>query len=148
VVIEEGLAPDTCATEIIVLNNPDGIMEGDTTICSGDCASISVFFPSGVAPYMYQVDDGFTTNIYTAATAFDTFSVCPLFSTTYTLVSITDAFGCTVSGQFNSVDIDVTPGVTASITQNGNQLCANPPNQNYQLEIVTTLNCKVRNVLR
>lgn len=132
VVIEIGQDPDTCTAEIIVFDNPDGVMEGDTTICSGDCAPISVFFSSGTPPYTYQVDDGFITNIYTASTSFDTFSVCPLFSTTYTLLTITDGFGCTVTGQFNEVTIDVQPGVSASITQNGNQLCANPPNQNYQ----------------
>jgi|GEM_PF-5287311 len=132
IVLQNGQAPDTCTAEVIVLDNPDGIMQGDTSICSGDCASISVLFSSGTPPFTYQVDDGLFTNIYSSTTSFDTFTVCPLFSTTYTLLSITDAFGCTVSGQFNSVDIDVVPGVSASITQNGNMLCANPPNQNYQ----------------
>jgi len=132
VVLELGMAPDTCTAEIIVFDNPDGIMEGDTTICSGDCAPITVLFSSGTPPFTYQVDDGFFINVYSSSTSFDTFSVCPQFSTTYTLLSITDAFGCTVSGQFNDVTIDVVSGVSASITQNGDMLCANPPNQNYQ----------------
>ncbi len=132
IVLQSGLAPDTCTAEIIVLDNPDGIMSGDTTICSGDCTPIMVLFSSGTPPFTYQVDDGEFTNIYSSSSAFDTFYVCPLFSTTYTLLSITDGFGCTVSGQFNDVNITVVPGVTASITQNGNMLCANPPNQNYE----------------
>jgi hypothetical protein len=61
VVIEFGMAPDTCTAEIIVFDNPDGIMEGDTTICSGDCAPISVIFSSGTPPFTYQVDDGFSS---------------------------------------------------------------------------------------
>jgi hypothetical protein len=132
IVLQNGQAPDTCTAEIIVLDNPDGIMEGDTTICSGDCAPISVLFSSGTPPFTYQVDDGQFTNIYSSSTSFDTFSVCPLFSTTYTLLSITDGFGCTVNGQFNDVNITVVQGVSASITQNGAMLCANPPNQNYE----------------
>jgi hypothetical protein len=130
--LELGMAPDTCTAEIIVFDNPDGIMEGDTTICSGDCAPISVLFSSGTPPFTYQVDDRFFINVYSSSTSFDTFFVCPQVSTTYTLLSITDAFGCTVSGQFNDVTIDVVSGVSASITQNGDMLCANPPNQNYQ----------------
>jgi len=132
IVLQVGLEPDTCTAEIIVFDNPDGLMEGDTTICSGDCTPITVLFTSGTAPFTYQVDDGQFTNIYSSSTNFDTFLVCPLFSTTYTLLTITDAFGCTVSGQFNEVNIDVVPGVSASISQTGNQLCANPPNANYQ----------------
>ncbi|HJW27675.1 MAG TPA: hypothetical protein VJ508_00320 [Saprospiraceae bacterium] len=132
IVQESGQVPDTCTAEVIVFPNPDGLIEGDTTLCSGDCAPLVVQFFAGQPPFAYQVDDGTFTNFYTSSGLNDTISVCPLFTTTYTLISITDAFGCTANGPFNSSTINVNPGIMGSVTQVGNFLCANPPNQNYQ----------------
>lgn len=127
-----GMAPDTCAVDVLVNPFPDGVIEGDTTICSGTCAPLVTTFLSGAPPFTYQIDDGEFVNFYNSTDPVDSIPVCPSFSTTYTLVSITDGNGCSSPGPFNAVDVNVTPGINATITQTGNVLCANPPGQNYQ----------------
>jgi hypothetical protein len=132
IVTEPGMDPDTCSIEIVVASNPDGVLDGDTTICAGHCTSLITQFLSGTPPFAYSIDDGFIVNFYTSDGMADTIEVCPPFTTTYTLNTITDTNGCINQGELNSVDVNVAAGIEASITQTGNTLCANPPGQNYQ----------------
>ncbi len=132
IIVQLGQAPDTCYAFVEVNPIPDGTIEHDTMICPGDCAFLIVYFFSGTPPFVYQVDDGFNSNIYTSSGFSDTIIVCPPVTTTYTLAAITSGGNCQSSGPFNSATVTVLPGVTASVTQTGNMLCANPPNQNYQ----------------
>jgi hypothetical protein len=133
VIIEEpGLMPDTCEVLVEVHALPDGIIGNDTTICSGSCVPLYINFSAGTPPFVYQVDDGFITNFYTSFGFSDTILICPIFTTSYTLAAITDGNNCQNPGPLNSVTVVVQPSVTASITQSGNMLCANPPNQNYE----------------
>lgn len=132
IVTESGMSPDTCVATVNVHPLPDGLIQGDTIICSGTCASLITQFFAGTPPFTYQLDDGNFVNFFTSFNLADTIPVCPAVTTTYTLVSITDANQCNAQGPFNEVTITVTAGISASITQNGNTLCANPPGQNYQ----------------
>jgi len=147
IVIPPGTAPDTCTVFVEVSPAPDGEITDDTEICLPQCATLTVNFFSGTPPFIYQVDDGSSITFYTSSGFTDNIIVCPLATTTYTLAAITDGSNCTTTGPFNSVTVLVQQGVTATVTQIGNMLCANPPNLNYEWwdcgynQILSTAQC-------
>ena len=94
-------------------------ISGTTNICVGRSASLSVAL-TGVAPWSVVYTDGtsnFTINGIASSPA--TFTVSPIISTTYSLVSVTDS-GCgagTVSGTA-SVTVNPIPGNPATYGNN------------------------------
>ncbi|MBN2698195.1 MAG: PKD domain-containing protein [Bacteroidales bacterium] len=84
-------ASDTITTQVNPL--PVAEISGDNIICPGDLTDLVVTVTTGAGPFEVTVDNGVgTLSPYNSA---DPIPVSPLFNTTYTLVSVTDANGCT-----------------------------------------------------
>jgi hypothetical protein len=81
--------------QVIVVPHPD-LQTTNSTICQGDCDTISVLASGGTAPYTYLWADNSTASSTV---------VCPPVSTCY-MINVTDANGCT---SIDSVCITVNP---------------------------------------
>ena len=88
-------------------------LTGTYNICSGTSTSIGVTITGGISPYTVVYSDG--TNNYTVSNyqSGDNITVSPLVSTTYTLVSVTDANSMTGTGNSGTAVIQV--GATPAI---------------------------------
>ncbi len=100
---------DAVATVTVTVNDcntcPNDIaatLAGDASVCADDTASdLTVTIAgSGVGPYTIVYNDGTTDITVTNYNSGDAIAVAPADDTTYTMVSVTDANGCTgtVSG--------------------------------------------------
>ncbi|MFI0491056.1 T9SS sorting signal type C domain-containing protein, partial [Flavobacterium sp.] len=79
---------------VIISNTMAAIISGTTAICSGSSTNLQVAITGGISPYTVIYTDGisnYTVNNYTAGSSV---TVSPTLSTTYTLVSVTSAGGC------------------------------------------------------
>ncbi|MBI5218985.1 MAG: T9SS type A sorting domain-containing protein, partial [Bacteroidia bacterium] len=93
---------DACGTGISasvdVTENPlptgSTQITGPTAICIGDTTEITLSF-TGVAPWSFVGDDGSGQQTFIGIPAQFIFNVNPDLTTTYTIVSVTDATGCT-----------------------------------------------------
>jgi hypothetical protein len=105
------------ATSVVTVNSPaSAALSGTASVCSGNAAIISVDLLSSVTPYDITYTDGVTPVTVTGITSTQyTFSVSPTATVTYTLVSVTDAGGCTgvVSGSA-VLTVFQTPTATVS----------------------------------
>jgi hypothetical protein len=110
------------ATAVISVTCPaiNGALTGGATICSGNSANISVSISGGVAPYSVVLNNGGGSHVGTSPL---TFTVSPSSTTTYSVSSATDAYGCpaTVTG---SATIMVSQ-VSSAITPSPAAVCAN-----------------------
>lgn len=109
-----GCSRDTIFT-LTTTPPPSGSIDGDATICEGDCTQIT-FTLSGTGPFTVNLRNE-STGLLEAVPAVqngDTFQVCPPTTTTYTLESVTDANNpaCTYTIE-TTVTITVRPEVTA-----------------------------------
>jgi hypothetical protein len=71
-----------------------GTVSGGGTICPGNAANVAVSIVGGTAPYTVTLDNGGGTQ--TSASPVN-FSVSPTSTTTYSVLSATDATGCPVN---------------------------------------------------
>lgn len=72
---------------------PVASIDGDHTVCPGTTVDIAVSIATGASPYIITIDNGLGSQAdYLDGTPIP---VTPATSTTYTLVEITDANGCT-----------------------------------------------------
>ncbi len=83
----------------IVKALPAASITGDTTICYGNSASLSIAFSAaGTPPFAYTYTDGSTPqNVQSTSNNPDVRSVSPSATSTYTLTFLEDANGCEVS---------------------------------------------------
>ncbi len=84
---------------------PEAVISGTNTICNGQSTNISVAITGGTAPYTL-IHSGGTVNNYTSGTVI---SISPSSTTTYTIVSVTDADGCASTNNTGSAAITVQP---------------------------------------
>lgn len=110
--------PGCTREETVTLDStppPFGEIDGDATICQGDCAEIAFAF-SGIGPFTVNLRNELTGQLEATGTLEDgdTFQVCPTETTTYTLELVTDnnTPACTYDIP-TSVIITVLPTVTA-----------------------------------
>ena len=101
-------------------------ISGTSTICNGGSANFSVTITGGVGPYTVvysgSPSGGATVNSYTSG---NTISVSPTVNTTYTLTSVTDAFGCTAGTLTGSSVITVNTLSTAPTGATGTTTICN-----------------------
>ena len=71
-------------------SNPTAVISGSSTICSGSTAALNVAM-TGIAPYTFVYSNGTTNTQVTTSSANYTLNVTPTATSTYTLVSMTDA---------------------------------------------------------
>ena len=91
-----------------------GTVTGGGSVCAGTSSSVTVTISGGAAPYSVTLDNGGGTQ--SGAGPVFTFSVTPASSTTYSVVSLTDALSCVGSGS-GSATVTVNPRpVTPVIT--------------------------------
>ena len=90
--------------------NANITVTGDPTICVGSSSEITITPVSGATPFSITYSDGSSTNTITNVTGPRAISVSPASSTTYSLVSMSDARSCqrTFSGGAE-VTINVDP---------------------------------------
>ena len=93
------------------------VLSGNATVCAGTTTNLSVAITNGAGPFTVVYNNGtsnFTVSNYTSGT---NIPVTPATTTTYTLVSVTDAYGFVGSGASGSALITVTPlTTTGSVT--------------------------------
>lgn len=105
-------APDVCsevppgpAASVLSVN-------GSSDICNGSSANLSVAITGGTSPYTVVYSDGtdqFTVNNYTSGADI---AVSPTTTTTYSLVSVTDANGNTGANNSGTPTVTVTNPTT------------------------------------
>jgi hypothetical protein len=105
--------PTTC-TITVTVGAPTAVLSGGATYCVGGSTTLTVTF-TGNPPYSFTYTDGSTpVTVSGVNTSPYTFTVSPTSTTTYTLVSMSDAFSAgTVSG---SAIVTVNPLPVCSIT--------------------------------
>jgi hypothetical protein len=102
----------TGSVAVAVYSPPtSSVISGTTSICPSGSANIIVTITGGTSPYTLVYSDGtnHTVNNYTSAA---NISVSPATTTTYTIVSVTGANGCTGSGNSGSAVVTVSGAST------------------------------------
>lgn len=95
---------------------PTAVLSGDNTICSGALTTLTVTL-TGTPNWTIKYTDG--TTIFTknnVLTSPYTFLVNPLVPTTYSLVSVTDHWGCSATSLTGTATVGITPLPTAPTT--------------------------------
>ncbi|MDT8374994.1 MAG: PKD domain-containing protein [Bacteroidales bacterium] len=104
------------SNEVVVTVNPLPVasIAGAGFVCPGDPATLTVTVTVGVSPFTVVLSDGTTVTNYVSG---DPITVNPLVSTTYTITSVTDSKGCTVSAPHAdltgsaTIDVKVVPEI-------------------------------------
>ncbi len=124
-------------TPVTFYELPEANISGNAVICEGASSDLSFNFPKGIAPFEVVVLDENTNTTFTIDNLDNgaVFSVMPLVTTTYTLVSVTDSSPAQCSDNSSgSVNIIVNP-----IPQFNNiQFVCNDINTQYQISFEIT----------
>lgn len=121
-VTETSNSCESPATTITLTVNglPTAEITGSTAICNGQSTNLNFNF-TGTGPWNFQYSDGVTTFPGNSATSSALVSVSPASTTTYTLISVTDA-NCigSIIGASVIITVDAVPltglGVTTSLS--------------------------------
>ncbi|MBK9484510.1 MAG: LamG domain-containing protein [Chitinophagaceae bacterium] len=120
ILVVSNAALNACCSNSSVL-----AVSGASTICAGGTANLTTTITGGVSPYTVVYTDGttnFTVNNYVSGT---NIPVTPSGTTSYSLVSVTDATACVGSGNSGNPTITVTPLPAATISYAGSPYCSN-----------------------
>ncbi|MCX6270090.1 MAG: HYR domain-containing protein [Bacteroidetes bacterium] len=83
-----------CAT-VQVLSLPTASLSGSSNICQGGSANLNINITGGTPPYNINLSNGMSTTVYTNITTSPyVINVSPSVTTTYSIISVTDANGC------------------------------------------------------
>ena len=114
------------------------ITPDQTTVCSGSTVQFTLSVSGGIAPYTLVYNDGTTDQTFSGASDGATFNTDPLVgTTTFTLVSITDAVG-TGNALTGSQTINVNPTPTATVTNPTGDICEGTGAINLQISLTGT----------
>ena len=110
---------------ITVKPSPTATITGSTSICIGSAANITFNF-TGTSPWTFQYTDGTTTfPAVTWPSSTISFSPALTTTTTYTVVSISDASGCTgAPGASLTVTVNQNPQINLAVGATPNPLCS------------------------
>lgn len=109
-------------TATVVVNPlPQGSISANGPFCASGNGQLTWTSTAGTGPFAIVYNDGTanqTANNVVSGTPFSTFTTPVTFTTTYSLVSVTDANGCSRNSSFtvNTATITVNPLPTATIT--------------------------------
>jgi PKD repeat protein len=94
--VTSGICTPVYSDTITVTVNPLPVasISGNATICPSTSTDLTVNITTGTSPYTVVLSNSLTVNNYVSGTAIP---VTPASTTTYTLVTVTDAKGCSVS---------------------------------------------------
>lgn len=90
---------------------PAGSIAGAGTVCPGDAATLTVTLTAGESPYTVILSDGTTVTGYTSGSPV---TVHPLVTTTYTISSLTDNRGCSVTAPHANITGSATININPS----------------------------------
>jgi hypothetical protein len=101
--------PGTCAEISVIVNElPSAVITGSTVICAGNNATLSVAL-TGTPPWSYTWSDGTGTGtVSNVLSTPSTFTVNPLQTKTYTILTVTDGNDCSGNGS-GSAKVDIGP---------------------------------------
>ncbi len=114
--------PNINDTARIVVNPlPVANLTGTATICLGDTTPLSVAIAPGTGPFSVVINDGTTNDTINSYVSGTNIPVAPIVTTTYSLVSVLDSFGCYTTipsaNLTGTPQVTVNPLPTAQITQ-------------------------------
>ncbi len=90
--------------KITVNSLPVAVLTGGETICEGDPATLTINITSGTAPYQVEIENHGTETINGTDASI---LVYPSVTTTYTILSVTDANGCVAVNKIGSATVHV-----------------------------------------
>jgi gliding motility-associated-like protein len=100
--------------QVIVHPLPEALTAGSQEICFGSGTTFTIDF-TGTAPYIYSYSDGSTTfGPFSTSNNPESIAVAPSLTTTYNIVSVSDAFCTGTVGGTSTVTVNEIP--TAAIT--------------------------------
>ena len=100
------------------------VLSGTATICSGSSTNLLVTITGGTGPFTVVYSDGTTNSTVNNYASGSNISVSPASTKTYTLVSVTDANGCTSAGLSGSAVVTVNAAATASVLSGTTTICS------------------------
>ena len=103
---------NSISTTTMVAPPSASVLSGAASICAGASTNLSVAITGGTSPFTVVYSDGSTNTTLTNYVSGTALSVSPSATTTYTLVSVTDANTFVGSGNSGSAAITVNPLVT------------------------------------
>lgn len=113
---EDKACPAASLTKTIIIHPlPMANMVGGASICQGDSTSLNFTFTAGTAPWTFTYNNGTTDVVVTAPASPFVIKVAPATTTTYKLVSVTDANLCV-----NATGLGTVALVTVSTKPNSN----------------------------
>jgi gliding motility-associated-like protein len=125
-VTETNTACTSISTPFTITVNalPTASITGSTSLCNGQIANL-IFDFTGVGPWSFQYSDGVTTFAGNSLTNSTSISLSPTATTTYTLISVTDA-NCTgsITGSPVTITVDNPPAVGLGVTASISPVCA------------------------
>ncbi len=101
---------------VVVTVNPLPVasIAGTGFVCPGDAATVTVTITTGQSPFIVVLSDGTSVSNYVSGSPI---TVNPTVTTTYTITSVTDNRGCTVSAPHAdltgsaTIDVKTVPGI-------------------------------------
>ncbi|MEO1050864.1 MAG: gliding motility-associated C-terminal domain-containing protein [Bacteroidota bacterium] len=96
-------------------------LSGDASICNGETTNLSVTVTGGTGPFDIEIDNG--VGVVSGYNSGDPIPVNPSSTTTYGLVSLTDASGCPGVNLTGNATVVVTQAATASILSGDAGIC-------------------------
>lgn len=104
----------TSGNAVITVNPlPTASVSGDATICEGSSTNITLTF-TGTGPWVFVGDDGSGPQTMNAATSPLIDTVSPVTTTTYTLISVSDAYCTGTTSGSTTITVNTLP--TATVT--------------------------------
>ncbi|NHM07349.1 hypothetical protein G4D82_08965, partial [Flavobacterium sp. CYK-4] len=88
------------------------VLAGTTTICNGETANLTVTVTGGTSPFTVVYTDGTTNFTVTNYVSGSNIAVTPVATTTYTLVSVTDANALVGTGNSGEAIVNVSMPTT------------------------------------
>ncbi len=100
---------------VVIYPTAQAMLSGNSTICAGDSALLTVNFSIGTAPYSFGLSNGSSTVTHSGITTNPySFYVKPVVTSVYTLAWVSDFYGCYNNVTNGSAIVSVTqiPGVS------------------------------------
>ncbi|MEQ6118269.1 Ig-like domain-containing protein, partial [Reichenbachiella sp. MALMAid0571] len=99
-------------------------ISGTTAICKGESIDLAVVISGGSWPYAVTLSNGITYSLYDGGDSDDNkISVTPVNTTAYTILNVTDANGCSGTGNTGTATITVNRGSTAATVSGATSIC-------------------------
>ena len=115
----------TSAAVQITVKSFTSVMSGSITVCQGTSANIRVTITgNGVSPYTVVYNNGLFNTTVTSYVSGANIPVYPSATTTYSIVSVTDATGCAQASSSGTAVVTVNNGSSSSVFSGTQSICA------------------------